>query len=70
MRKPGNVKKPLILFNYLSDGLKSSAINSRVDINLEDDSSLCLVNFLNENSEKNFINFRQKIKIGVNSIAI
>ena len=68
IKKGYNVKKPLILFNYLSDGLKSSAINSRVDINLEDDSSLCLVNFLNENSEKNFINFRQKIKIGENSI--
>ena len=68
IQKGYNVKKPLILFNYLSDGLKSYAINSRVDINLEDDSSLCVVNFLNENSEKNFINFRQKIKIGVNSI--
>ena len=68
IKKDYNVKKPLILFNYLSDGLKSSAINSRVDINLEDDSSLCVVNFLNENSEKNFINFRQKIKIGENSI--
>ena len=68
IKKGYNVKKPLILFNHLSDGLKSSAINSRVDINLEDDSSLCVVNFLNENSEKNFINFRQKIKIGENSI--
>jgi len=68
IKKGYNVKKPLIIFNYLSDGLKSSAINSRVDINLEDDSSLCVVNFLNENSEKNFINFRQKIKIGENSI--
>ena len=68
IKKGYNVKKPLILFNYLSDGLKSSAINSRVDIKLEDDSSLCVVNFLNENSEKNFINFRQKIKIGENSI--
>ena len=68
IKKGYYVKKPLILFNYLSNGLKSSAINSRVDINLEDDSSLCVVNFLNENSEKNFINFRQKIKIGENSI--
>ena len=68
IKKGYNVKKPLILFNYLSDGLKSSAINSRLDVNLEDDSSLCIVNFLNENSEKNFINFRQKIKIGDNSI--
>ena len=68
IKKGYNVKKPLILFDYLSDGLKSYAINSRVDINLEDDSSLCVVNFLNENSEKNFINFRQKIKIGENSI--
>ena len=68
IKKGYYVKKPLVLFNYLSDGLISSAINSRVDINLEDDSSLCVVNFLNENSEKNFINFRQKIKIGENSI--
>jgi len=68
IKKGYHVKKPLVLFSYLSDGLKSSAINSRVDINLEDDSSLCVVHFLNENSEKNFINFRQKIKIGENSI--
>ena len=40
----------------------------RLDINLEDDTSLDVINISNETSNSNFINFRQKINIGKNSV--
>ena len=61
-------KKPLILLNYLSNDLNNIGLNTRVDINLEDDASLNIINMSNENLNNNFLNFRQKISIGKNSI--
>ena len=61
-------KKPLILFNYLSNNLNNVGINTRLDIKLEDDASLNIINISNENLNNNFLNFRQKIGIGKNSI--
>jgi Fe-S cluster assembly protein SufD len=61
-------KKPLILFNYLSNNLNNVGINTRLDIELEDDASLNIINISNENLNNNFLNFRQKINIGKNSI--
>ena len=61
-------KKPLILFNYLSNNLNNVGINIRLDIKLEDDVSLNIINISNENFNNNFLNFRQKINIGKNSI--
>ena len=60
-------KKPLILFNYLSNNLNNVGINIRLDIKLEDDASLNIINISNENLNNNFLNFRQKINIGKNS---
>ena len=62
------LKKPLILFNYLSNNLNNVGINTRLDIKLEDDASLNIINISNENLNNNFLNFRQKINIGKNSI--
>ena len=61
-------KKPLILFNYLSNNLNNVGINIRLDIKLEDNASLNIINISNENLNNNFLNFRQKINIGKNSI--
>jgi Fe-S cluster assembly protein SufD len=61
-------KKPLILFNYLSNNLNNVGINTRLDIELEEDASLNIINISNENLNNNFLNFRQKINIGKNSI--
>ena len=61
-------KKPLILFNFLSNDLKNIGLNTRLDIDLEDDVSLNVINISNENLNNNFLNFRQKINIGKNSI--
>ena len=61
-------QKPLILYNYLTSDLDSHGLNMRLDINLEDDTSLDVINISNESSKSNFLNFRQKINIGKNSV--
>ena len=61
-------KKPLILYNYLTPDLESHCINMRLDINLEDDASIDVINISNKNIKNNFLNFRQKINIGKNSV--
>jgi Fe-S cluster assembly protein SufD len=61
-------QKPLILFNYLTSDLDSHGLNMRLDINLEDDSSVDVINISNKNTKKNLLNFRQKINIGKNSV--
>ena len=61
-------KKPLILYNYLTPDLESHCLNMRLDINLEDDASIDVLNISNKNVKNNFLNFRQKINIGKNSV--
>ena len=68
VRKGYQLQKPLILYNYLTSDLVSHGLNNRVDINLEDNASLNIINMSNENLNNNFLNFRQKISIGKNSI--
>src|SRR5210317_414928 len=52
----------------LEQNLNYAGLNSRLDINLEDDVALNVVNLSNENLNNNFLNYRQKINIGKNSI--
>ncbi|WP_435085144.1 Fe-S cluster assembly protein SufD [Candidatus Pelagibacter bacterium nBUS_33] len=61
-------EKPLILYNYLTSDLDSCGLNMKLDINLEDDTSMDVVNISNDNAKNNFLNIRQKINIGKNSI--
>jgi len=61
-------KKPLILYSYLTPDLESHCLNMRLDINLEDDASIDVINISNKNIKNNFLNFRQKINIGKNSV--
>ena len=68
VRKGYQFQKPLILYNYLTSDLVSHGLNMRLDINLEDDSSLDIINNSNQNVKNNFLNFRQKINIGKNSV--
>ena len=68
VKKGYQFQKPLILYNYLTSDLVSHGLNLRIDINLEDGSSLDNVNIANQNAKNNFLNFRQKINIGKNSV--
>ena len=52
-------KKPLVLYNYLTEELNSSGINTRLDLDLENDVAVDIVNVSNKSSNKNFLNFRQ-----------
>jgi len=61
-------QKPLILYNYLTSDLDSYGLNMRLDINLDDGASMDVINISNDNIKNNFLNFRQKINIGKNSI--
>ena len=68
VKKGYQFQQPLILYNYLTSDLVSHGLNLRMDINLEDGSSLDIVNIANQNAKNNFLNFRQKINIGKNSV--
>ena len=68
INKGYQLKKPLILYNCLTSDLDCYGLNMRLDIDLEDDASMDVINISNENIKNNFLNFRQKINIGKNSV--
>ena len=49
-------KKPLIVYHTSNSKIKSKNINLRLEFELEQNSSLRLIDFFNDSSEKNFIN--------------
>ena len=49
-------KKPLIIYHLTNDKMKSKNINLRLDFKLEKNSSLRLIDFFNDTSDKNFLN--------------
>jgi len=60
--------KPLIIYSITNNELRSKAINLRTDITLEKNSSLKLINLLDDSSENNFINIFQNFNIDRDSI--
>ena len=56
-------QKPLILYNYLTSDLDSHGLNMRLDINLEDDTSLDVINISNECSKSNFLILDKKLTL-------
>ena len=50
------LKKPLIIYHFTNDKMKSKNINLRLDFKLEQNSSLNLIDFFNDTSNKNFLN--------------
>ena len=49
-------KKPLVVYHITNKNVKSRIINLRLEFQLEENSSLRLVDFFNDVSEKNFMN--------------
>ena len=47
--------KPLVIYNYFSKNLKESIINNKNLINLNDESELTLINYVDDNSKDNFM---------------
>ncbi|MDC1212181.1 Fe-S cluster assembly protein SufD [Pelagibacteraceae bacterium] len=47
--------KPLVIYNYFSKNLKESILNNKNSIILNDESQLILINYINDNSDDNFM---------------
>jgi Fe-S cluster assembly protein SufD len=62
------LNKPLIIYNITTKELKSTAINLKTDIVLEQNSSLKLINLFDDNSQNNFINTVQNFDIAEDAI--
>ena len=56
IKKGYSLKKPLIIYHLSNEKMKSKNINLRLDFELEQNSSLKLIDFFSDYSEKNFIN--------------
>ena len=56
IKKDYSLKKPLIIYHLSNEKMKSKNINLRLDFELEQNSSLKLIDFFSDNSEKNFMN--------------
>ena len=56
IKKSYTLKKPLIIYHLTNEKMKSKNINLRLDFELEQNSSLKLIDFFSDDSEKNFMN--------------
>ena len=56
IKKSYSLKKPLIIYHLTNKKMKSKNINLRLDFELEQNSSLKLIDFFSDYSEKNFMN--------------
>ena len=56
IKKDYSLKKPLIVYHTTNGSIKSKNINLRLEFQLEQNSSLRLIDIFNDNTEKNFIN--------------
>ncbi len=56
IKKNYSLKKPLIVYHTTSNTIKSKNINLRLEFQLENNSSLRLIDFFSDNLEKNFMN--------------
>ena len=63
-----SLKKPLMIYHLTNNEIKSKNINSRLYFQLEENSSLRLIDFFNHNSEKNFINIVYDFDLKKNAI--
>ena len=68
IKKGYSLKKPLIIYNITNKKLRSTLINQRLDIVLEENSSLKLINLFTHYSKDNFININHQFKLGKDAI--
>jgi len=63
-----SLKKPLIIYHSTNEKIKSKNINLRLDFDLEQNSSLRLIDFFTDNVNKNFINILYNFNLKKDSI--
>ena len=68
VKKNYSLKKPLIIYHSTNEKIKSKNINLRLDFELEENSSLRLIDFFNDNSDKNFTNILYNFDLKKDSI--
>ena len=56
VKKNYSLNKPLIIYHSTNEKIKSKNINLRLNFELEENNSLRLIDFFNDNSDKNFTN--------------
>ena len=68
VKKGYSIKKPLIIYHLTNEKMKSKNINLRLDFELEENSSLKLIDFFNDITDKNFMNIFYNFKLNNDSI--
>jgi Fe-S cluster assembly protein SufD len=68
IKKNYSLNKPLIIYHSTNEKVKSKNINLRLDFELEENSSLRLIDFFTDNSDKNFTNILYNFDLKKDSI--
>jgi len=68
IKKNYSLNKPLIIYHSTNEKIKSKNINLRLDFELEENSSLRLIDFFTDSSDKNFTNILYNFDLKKDSI--
>jgi Fe-S cluster assembly protein SufD len=68
VKKNYSLNKPLIIYHSINEKVKSKNINLRLDFELEENSSLRLIDFFFDSSDKNFTNILYNFDLKKDSI--
>ena len=68
VKKDYSLKRPLIVYHSTSNKIKFKNINLRLEFQLEENSSLRLIDFFSDTSEKNFVNIFYNFDLKKNTI--
>ena len=68
VKKNYQIKKPLIIYHTTKSELKSQSINFKINFELEENSSLKLIDLVKDKGNKNFINIFYNFSLEKNSI--
>ena len=63
-----SLRKPLIIYHVTNEKIKSKSINLRLDFELEQNSSLRLIDFFADNADKNLVNILYNFNMKKDSI--
>ncbi len=68
VKKNYSLKKPLIIYQITNEKVSNTNINFQLNFDLEENSSIKIINFSDDNSEKNFINNLFNFNLDKNAI--
>ena len=68
IKKNYSLKKPLIVYHTTNEKIKSKSINLRLDFELEQNSSLRLIDFFTDDTDKSFMNILYNFDLKKDSI--